>query len=50
MLQEKEAKQNEQIEQQMRERERILKAKDYARKQREIIRTQAQGKQTKSVA
>ena len=32
MLQEKEARQNAQIEQQMRERERLLKAKDYARK------------------
>jgi hypothetical protein len=33
-----ELRQNTQIEQQMRDREKVLKAKEYAKKQREIIK------------
>jgi hypothetical protein len=38
------AKKNAAIDSQMRERERVLKAKDYAKKQREINREKAEAK------
>lgn len=44
LQQELHEKQSTQIEQQMKDRERALKAKDYARKQREIIKHQVESK------
>ena len=43
-VQDQHAKQNALYDQQMKDRERVLKAKDYARKQREIIKQQAESK------
>lgn len=42
-------KQSTQIEQQMKDRERALKAKDYARKQREIIKHQVESKKAQQM-
>ena len=46
LIQEQQIKQNKMMDQQTKEREKVLKAKDYAKKQREIIKQQAEAKKT----